>query len=198
MHSAAGLDSSPSDYPSNDFQPTRERCTPEDSECVFFSASSRAVPYKTSALTSPAGTAARLQALGDSRVRGRLLLASAATPFLPKQVSLLSQLEKKAKRGEALCRRDAKAAADAFLPRLWRPGAFRRRTITPSLFRFYYDRGDLPVSVDHCGSGEKECFSFSSFDTPRKASAAPLQESSARLRCCGVRPRAECINSFSQ
>lgn len=32
-------------------------------------------------------------------------------------------------------------------------GAFRRRPIEPSLFRFYYDRGDIPLSVDHCGSG---------------------------------------------
>ncbi|CAN0336414.1 unnamed protein product, partial [Scytosiphon promiscuus] len=32
-----------------------------------------------------------------------------------------------------------------------RAGAWRRRTIAATLFRKYYVRGDLPISVDHCG-----------------------------------------------
>lgn len=32
-------------------------------------------------------------------------------------------------------------------------GAFRRRQIEPTLFRFYYDRGDIPLSIDHTASG---------------------------------------------
>ncbi|CAN0562157.1 unnamed protein product, partial [Ectocarpus sp. 12 AP-2014] len=30
-------------------------------------------------------------------------------------------------------------------------GAWRRRAIAATLFRKYYVRGDLPISVDHCG-----------------------------------------------
>merc|ERR1712232_259625 len=31
-------------------------------------------------------------------------------------------------------------------------GAYRRRVIEPSEFRRFYDRGDLPVAVQHCGT----------------------------------------------
>lgn len=32
-------------------------------------------------------------------------------------------------------------------------GAWRRRPIAPTLFRRYYERGDLPISVDHKSNG---------------------------------------------
>ncbi|CAM9710566.1 unnamed protein product, partial [Hapterophycus canaliculatus] len=35
--------------------------------------------------------------------------------------------------------------------RIERAGAWRRRAIAATLFRKYYVRGDLPISVDHCG-----------------------------------------------
>ncbi|KAL0231054.1 hypothetical protein GEMRC1_010459 [Eukaryota sp. GEM-RC1] len=34
-------------------------------------------------------------------------------------------------------------------------GAFKRRPIAPTEFRRFYDRGDLPVSIDHSGVGNK-------------------------------------------
>ena len=34
-------------------------------------------------------------------------------------------------------------------------GAFEKRDITPSEFRRYYDRGDLPIRVDYQTSGSK-------------------------------------------
>ena len=34
-------------------------------------------------------------------------------------------------------------------------GAMRRRRIPPSEFRRYYDRGDLPIIVEHAGSGNR-------------------------------------------
>jgi len=40
---------------------------------------------------------------------------------------------------------------------MWKPskqkaGAYSKRRIKPTEFRRYYDRGDLPVKVDHKGS----------------------------------------------
>ena len=34
-------------------------------------------------------------------------------------------------------------------------GAFRKRPIEATLFRKYYERGDLPVKIDHCAGGNK-------------------------------------------
>ncbi|KAL0208214.1 hypothetical protein P9112_010801 [Eukaryota sp. TZLM1-RC] len=34
-------------------------------------------------------------------------------------------------------------------------GAYKRRPIAPTEFRRFYDRGDLPVSIDHSGAGNK-------------------------------------------
>jgi hypothetical protein len=34
-------------------------------------------------------------------------------------------------------------------------GAFKRRKITPTEFRRFYDRGDLPISIDHKGTGNE-------------------------------------------
>lgn len=34
-------------------------------------------------------------------------------------------------------------------------GAFKRRKITPSEFRRFYDRGDLPIAIDHKGTGNE-------------------------------------------
>ena len=47
---------------------------------------------------------------------------------------------------------------------MWKPskqkaGAYARRQIKPTEFRRYYDRGDLPVKVDHKGSVNRICFS---------------------------------------
>lgn len=47
---------------------------------------------------------------------------------------------------------------------MWKPskqkaGAYARRAIKPTEFRRYYDRGDLPVKVDHKGSVNRICFS---------------------------------------
>eukprot|EP00761_Pharyngomonas_kirbyi_P012515 gb/GECH01012542.1/.p1 GENE.gb/GECH01012542.1/~~gb/GECH01012542.1/.p1 ORF type:complete len:319 (+),score=65.24 gb/GECH01012542.1/:1-957(+) len=34
-------------------------------------------------------------------------------------------------------------------------GAFQKRKIPPSEFRRFYDRGDLPIVIEHCGTGNK-------------------------------------------
>ena len=34
-------------------------------------------------------------------------------------------------------------------------GAFKKREIVPSEFRRYFDRGDMPVKIDHQGSANK-------------------------------------------
>mgnify|MGYP006088141329 CR=1 FL=1 len=40
-------------------------------------------------------------------------------------------------------------------PKVPKAGAFRKRAIEATLFRKYYERGDLPVNIDHCAGGNK-------------------------------------------
>jgi len=40
-------------------------------------------------------------------------------------------------------------------PRVPSAGAFRKRAIEATVFRKYYERGDLPVKIDHCAGGNK-------------------------------------------
>ena len=50
--------------------------------------------------------------------------------------------------------RAARAALER-APKVPRAGAFRKRAIEATLFRKYYERGDLPVNIDHCSGGNK-------------------------------------------
>lgn len=50
---------------------------------------------------------------------------------------------------------DSGAVAAAASPRRQPPAAFRRRKIPPTEFRRFYERGDLPVVIQHRGNGRK-------------------------------------------
>ena len=44
-------------------------------------------------------------------------------------------------------------------PKVPRAGAYKKRPINSTAFRKYYERGDLPVKIDHCAGGNKVLWS---------------------------------------
>ncbi|GMH62730.1 hypothetical protein TrLO_g15161 [Triparma laevis f. longispina] len=53
----------------------------------------------------------------------------------------------------------AKRAAKLRVPKIPKAGAYKKRAIDSTQFRKYYDRGDLPVKIDHCAGGNKVLWS---------------------------------------
>lgn len=47
------------------------------------------------------------------------------------------------------------AKKDKYVPPVPKAGAMKRRDIPASEFRRYYDWGDLPIQIEHAGSGNK-------------------------------------------
>ncbi|CAE7281987.1 PACRG [Symbiodinium sp. CCMP2456] len=114
---------------------------------------------------------------GAADVRGRSMRVSGAAAVAPKSargpnkmaVTLQALREEVEKRADTLSPRSPGHAARGEhevipgTPRKAAPqpvsppkaGAFRRRAIKPSEFRRFYDRGDLPIQVQHTGTQNK-------------------------------------------